>query len=166
MAVKDISKGEEITLCYPSPKEFKKLGFSTRGRMAGLFEEYRFHCKCCVCSGEVPDQEDIMKEVLELYKSVDPNDNRKTPPEWRKEAKTLDKIVDLTQKLYIGRVTDQKTNSLITLARAAHLARHEELLEKALDLCNKQVEETPLEEYRLIYENMKVALASGQLSSK
>ena len=100
-----------------------------------------------------------MKEVLELYKTVDPKDNRKTPSEWRKEAKTLDKIVDLTQKLYIGRFTDQKINSLINLARAAQLARDEELLEKALDLCNKQVEETPLEKYRLIYENMKVALA-------
>ena len=158
-AIKDISKGEEITLCYPDPIPFNELGSSSKGRKAALYKEYRFHCKCCVCSGLVPDQEDIMKEMLKLYKTINPNPIRKKPSDWKREAKILDKIVDLTQQLYIGSVAAEKINSLITLARTAQLARDEELLEKAMDTCSKEVERTQMEESRIIYENMKVVLA-------
>ena len=100
-----------------------------------------------------------MKKMLKLYKTINPNTNRKKPSDWKREAKILDKIVDLTQQLYIGSVVAEKINSLLTLARAAHLARDEELLEKALDTCSNEVEKTQMEESRLIYENMKLALA-------
>ena len=158
-AIKDISKGEEITYCYPGPKAFKQLGSSSKGRKAGLYREFKFHCKCCVCSGLVPDQEDIMEEMLKLYKTIKPNTNRKKPSDWKREAKILDKIVDLTQQLYIGSVAAEKIDSLVTLARVAQLARDEELLEKAMDNCSKEVERTQMEESRIIYENMKVVLA-------
>ena len=99
-----------------------------------------------------------MKEMLKLYKTINPNPNRKKPSDWNREGKILDKIVDLTQQLYIGRVAE-KINTLVSLAIAAQLARDEELLEKAMDTYSKEVEKMQMEEYRLIYENMKVVLA-------
>ena len=100
-----------------------------------------------------------MNEFLELYKTINPNPNQKTPSDWKREAKTLDKIVDLSQQLYIGNVAAEKINSLLYLARAAQLARDEELLKKALDTCSKEVEEMNMQEYRITFENLRSALA-------
>ena len=72
-AVKDISKGEEVTTFYAQCgcKEmdeffsFKAFGSDSKTRRAALKKHFRFDCKCCVCSGTVPEQEDIFKELKE-----------------------------------------------------------------------------------------------------
>ena len=52
---------------------------------------------------------------------------------WKKE--------DLTEKLDIGPVMDIKMNILCALAASAHLARNEEVLEKAMNSLKKLVDE-------------------------
>ena len=165
-AMKDISRGKEITYCYPGGKVFRQFGFSREERLTGLYKECRFHCKCCVCSGDVQDQEDIMKEVLKLYETVDCYPYQKNPTEWRREAKTFEKIFELYQKLYIGNVVEEKMELLRTLAIGAQLARDEDFLEKAMETLKKEVEETNLEEYRIMNEEMKASLAMWRTELK
>ena len=94
-AIKDISKGEEITVC--NIEEIKMLGNVRRMKPD---QRMAFVCKCDVCSGKIPGQEDIIQELLKLRscRSLHSNQYQKKPSNWRRDAKTADKIVDLTLK--------------------------------------------------------------------
>ena len=66
-----------------------------------------FDCKCCVCSGDVEDKEDVMRQLLELYKTLDSKHDQKkvsvySASDWTREAKTWTEIVDKTLTLHIG----------------------------------------------------------------
>ena len=107
-----------------------------------------------------------MKEVQELYETVDLYPYQRKPTDWRREAKTFEKIFELCQKLYIGNVVEEKMELLRTLAIGAQLARDEDFLEKAMETLNKEVEETNLEEYRIMNEEMKASLAMWRTELK
>ena len=170
-AIKDISRGEEITKCYiPQVPAFKTLGVNSRERMKTIKEKYSFDCKCEVCTGNVPDQEDIMRELGELYCSIlDIEDHyKKKPADWRKEAVTFDKIVELTKKQYIGPVESEKFNSAVSLANAAQMARDEDLLRKASGILKQVAEDSKLEHFKMQYEGgmEDYAMWKAQLKSK
>ena len=75
--------------------------------------------------------ENIIKELLKLHKAL-ADSRKKQPSNLAQEVQTLEKIVDLNLRLYIGSVND-KIWSMQALAAAAKQARNEELLKKAWD---------------------------------
>ena len=111
-----------------------------------------------------------MRELGELYCSIlDLEDHyQKKPADWRRVARTYDKIVERTKKLYIGSVEIEQFNSAISLASAAQLARDEDLLRKAFGILNKVVEESKLDYIRMHYEESMegYAMWNVQLKSK
>ena len=89
-AIKDISKGEEITICYF--RDVKKFGSMLRKRKTNIKKFYGFDCKCPVCSGKVPCQEKILKKMIELHNKLDPSST-----DWKKDAAPI-----LTTRLFTG----------------------------------------------------------------
>ena len=65
-AIKDISKGDEITVCELNNHFILYSGFNSQKRREKIKNEFGFDCLCCVCSGDLPDQEDVMMELLDL----------------------------------------------------------------------------------------------------
>merc|ERR1712227_679633 len=61
-AIKDISKGEEITIFYLR----ESLSFK-QTRQRNLKENFGFQCKCSVCRGHVDDQDSIIKKIVEIF---------------------------------------------------------------------------------------------------
>ena len=163
-AIKDISKGEEITVC--NIEEIKMLGNVRRMKPD---QRMAFVCKCDVCSGKIPGQEDIIQELLKLRscRSLHSNQYQKKPSDWRRDAKTADKIADLTLKLDLGKITT-KIYAFQDLARAAQMARDEDLQKKALDIMKKFVEDTRVEEIKEKYDLLKICVAqrSSEMKSK
>ena len=62
-AVRDISKGEEITIFY-----LLKLGsiVPKHVRQTYLKDKFGFDCKCNVCCGDVDDQDSILEKIAEM----------------------------------------------------------------------------------------------------
>ena len=140
-AIKDISKGEEVTIFYKCFNDYTymKLGWKVKERTKVFKKIFGFDCKCCVCSGIVPGQEDITKELIELHEAL------------RKEkteilfVKALDKIVDLSLRLYVGHL-DDKIRPLDMLASLGYNVRNEEILGKAKRQLKKLAEDTKLKD--------------------
>ena len=161
-AIKDISKGEEITKfyarcgCKEMDERFtiKAFGCNSQERRLVLKKHFRFDCKCCVCSGNVPEQEDIIKELLELHRRFDLNQTRKRKeaPFWAKQVKIADQIVDLTLKLYIGNIEDKVCSLKLLLATAGD-AQDEVHFEKALDGLRKIAKDTGIRSVVKFCEN-------------
>ena len=125
-----------------------------------------FVCNCPVCLGKVSSQEELGTKLMELHKQLSDNHYQKDLSVWRKEAGTLDKIVDLTLQLHIGKVED-KFQALNLLARRAHLARDEDRLRKAMETWKRMAEDIKLVDLLRGYEIMEECLAavSGELKS-
>ena len=109
--------------------------------MKVIKDQFGFDCKCCVCTGVVPDQEDIIKELLELH-SVD---------NLTIILQTFDQIVDLNFRLYIGSLHD-KLWVLEMMFKIACLEQDEDRLEKAKKQLKKIAEETKLKYVMQVYE--------------
>ena len=143
-AIKDISKGEEVTVFYEIQKpgtlnlSYYMYGCNAQERRAAIWKELRFYCKCSACSGNDSEQDKIIKELLKLHKALD--QSRKKPSMLSQEVKTLDQIVDLNLGLYIGSV-DGKIWALQSLGTAAARAGNEDLIKKASDGLKKLTEE-------------------------
>lgn len=125
-ALKDISKGEEITQCYIRglPK-YRQSDLKNR-----LKEEFGFDCECTVCSGETPNQDGIILELaLSLCCIPFGNGGRR-----RIDVSKLDKAIDLTIQLYVGHLTEKEQQQILAgLVVSAQLGREPVLLKKALD---------------------------------
>ena len=69
-AIKDISKGEEITIFY---LHCSKSIMTKDMKQRQLKEKFGFHCKCSVCCGQVDDQDSIIEKIVKIfdYKIVD-----------------------------------------------------------------------------------------------
>ena len=65
-AVKDISKEEEVTIFY-SPES--ALPWLHVDMIETIQEDFGVDCKCPVCSGEVPDQDDTMRKIVDVLNS-------------------------------------------------------------------------------------------------
>ena len=64
-AVKDISKKDEVTIFYPPENRFI-IHIQMRETIQ---EDFGFDCKCPVCSGEVPNQDDTMRKIVDVLNS-------------------------------------------------------------------------------------------------
>merc|ERR1719500_613673 len=126
-AIRDISKGEEVTVCQVSI-----VGLTSQERRARIRLYLYFDCKCCVCTGIIPDQEDIIKELLELHERFAMIHAREESSFRAEGVKVADKIVDLTQKLYIGPVEDKvwSLKPLLASANKVHKKKAQEALKK------------------------------------
>ena len=147
-------------------------GCTAEERRITIKRERGFDCKCCVCSGDAEDKEDVLRQLSELYKALDSKHDQKKASEysasdWTKEAKIWTEIVDKTLTLHIGGI-NAKVASVTLLAVTAHLARDQKLLEKARDIMKKLVEDTKLEYVRLGYECLERVFTrfSNKLKSK
>ena len=141
-AIKDISRGEEITICYVD--NIRRFGIGSDQRKAGIWRELTFNCVCSVCSGQVSDQEDILTRLSELHHKLNPFHLTEIVTGFEKwEARIQAEIVDLTMKLYIGK-PDDKIRALDVLARTAHLAREEKLVRKAMTTWRQLADDTNL----------------------
>ena len=166
-AIKDISKGEEVSLVYF--KSLKESGTNSQERKMSIKRKYGFECKCDVCSRKVDGQDEILKEIIdlqiELYQAFRHNHIQKRACDWRREVRAADKMVDLVMQLYIGDL-GEKLNLLEDLVRAAQMAREKDLQKKALDLWKKMAEDTKLEGVRLGYEGMERVVAQWSAKMK
>ena len=150
-AIKNISKGEEITICYFM--DVKKYGSIPRKRKTTIKKEMGFDCKCPACSGQVPSQEKTMKKLIEMHSRLNP-----MPSDWKREAGLWSRIFDLTMELKIGHPLE-KTSALESLAGFAHLARDKDLVKKAMDMLKKVSEEYKLEIVQRSLESGEICLA-------
>ena len=155
VAIKDISRGDEITKCYIGCNDMIKFGFNRQERMKKIRDTLGFECKCSVCSGNCVDQEEILKKIREQAKNLDSDHHLKKIVDWEREAKIYQKMAELTEKLDIGAVVDIKMNLLEGFAAAAHLARDEELLRKAMDSQKKLVVDSKMNDVRLANDRVK-----------
>ena len=170
-AVKDISKGEEITKCYLNSRDILNFGFNRLARKMRIQEVLGFDCMCSVCSGgpgSFVDQEDILKQMLELAKKLGPNHYQKKKVDWEREAQIYQRMAELTEELLIGTVMFYRMNLLSGVAASAHLARDEELLGKAMDSLKNVVEESKMVNKSLEFDRFMYDTTnwSSQLKSK
>ena len=125
LAAKDISKGEEVTECYIS-----KSGLMIKSQMKKEIREvFSFDCKCGVCSGSIPDQDEIISEINRLMakKNV-----------MMTEASKLERVVDLSRQLYIGHIKERFI-FLVLFVIASQMARDPIRLEKARELLKEEM---------------------------
>ena len=85
----------------------------------------------------------------------------------QRDVRTLERIADLGQKLYIGRMMSQKIDNG-HLVFAAQMARDSVSLKKGLQTLNKLAESSGLEEVKARYEEIKtdVETCSEEFMSK
>ena len=155
VAIKDISRGDEITKCYIGCDDMIKFGFNRQERMKKIRETLGFECKCSVCLGDCVDQEEILKKLREQAKNLDSDHHLKKNADWERDAKIYQKMAELTEKLDMGAVVDIKMNLLEGFAAAAHLARDEELLRKAMDSLQKLVVDSKMNDVRTTNDRVK-----------
>ena len=117
-----------------------------------------FVCNCPVCLGKVSSQEEIGTKLMELHEQLSEDHYEKDLSDWRKETATLDKIVDLTLQLHIGKVED-KFQVLNLLTRRAQLARDEDCLKKAMETWKQMAEDLQLVDLLRGYKIMEESLA-------
>ena len=169
-AIKDISRGDEVTMCYMNRPFI--FGLNRQQRRDQLKSSFGFVCSCSVCSGKTADQEDVLKKFSALCSSAK---NRSLlavfqnkSMDWQRDARDMEEIVELTNEVYIGNVVDIKMGTLVDAAIVAHLGRDEARLEKALECFHKLGEDTKLEYVNFNYEMFKQDLSrwTAQFKSK
>ena len=151
-AVKDISKEEDVTIFYPTENEV--LPWLNVHMRETIQEDFGFDCKCLVCSGEVPNQDDIMRkmwDVLNSNRERNKYDNEMTPSDWTREAIAYEPIVELAKTVYMGR-PEGKMASLLLFLQYAAKARNVGLLEKAVDGIKELAEKTGLEVFKWSFQ--------------
>ena len=166
-AIKDISKGEEITFSYLNIL----TSGSTEARKRYIKEEHNFVCHCDACSFPNRDQEIISLKLMVLLQALSSGEGvdhyKKGLSEWAKDAENIDKFNDLMQKFQLGNSMVRCT-SMISLAKTAQLARNQDLVKKGLDMFKKFSEDIKIEEIGLVYEKLDedLTLWSNNLKSK
>ena len=180
-AIKDIRKGEEVTIFYlhcAFSLSLKEL------RQEKLKDDLGFDCKCNVCCGNNDDQDVIIKKIAktmccsqsaskidtDFFDAFTSGPGKKfnyTPDEWKKFAIKSGLVLALSQELHIGKV-ETKLVFYHNAAFAAQMARNSVLLEKAMsawkELVMKTGFERRMEEYKEIEE--LVVKWSSEFNSK
>ena len=146
-AVKDISKEDEVTIFYD--RNYCASLWLHADLRETIQEDFGFDCKCPVCSGEVPNQDDIMRKIQDIISSNRERgcfkDNPKmTLLDWRREAIACGAIAELAKTLYMGR-PEGKLGTLIVFSRAARKSGNLDLVKKAVDGIKELAEKTGLE---------------------
>ena len=145
-AINKISKGEEVSFCYLHIYDSTMNKYERR---MILRDEFGFDCSCAVCTGEVPDQEEILKRLCDAMKSLEASQG-----DWQQGASKLAVVADLTPKLYIGQPQCKLANFL-TLFYFSQMARDPVLLEKSLDMMRELVETTQLDDLKKSFSLME-----------
>merc|ERR1719500_611286 len=113
-----------------------------------LQEFFQFDCKCGVCSGSIPHQDVLISEIsskIDLLYSPIVSFYQKKKKDWVKEASQLERAVDLTKQLYIGRISERlKVYSLFVVA--SQMARDSIRLKKAMDVMKEELSALGLKE--------------------
>ena len=144
-AVKNISKEDEVTIYYPNQYESPFLSHTVTKAL--IQRDFGFECKCVVCLGLVPNQDDIVKKIREIL-----NHNvlgmsgkqDKTLQDWKKEAIVFGTVSDLAKSLYVGREVE-KIISLVGLFQAAINSGNSELRRKTFFEMTALADKTGLE---------------------
>ena len=166
-AVKDISRGEEVTICYLL--DGQNIGSMAQRRTLLRLEHAISDCKCGVCSGDIPDPEALVLEFQRIFGFLKSfgydNLYQKKLSHWKKEAKVIEKVLDFFPQMYITTVED-KYRAYECVAEFAQMARDPVLLEKAMTTWKKLAEDTKLEQVTREHENMKEKLAQWSAQFK
>ena len=150
-AIKDISKEEEVTIFYPPEK--KTLPWLHADIREMIHEGYGFDCKCPVCSGEVPNQDDILRKIADIHYSIQERiegEDEKTLLDLKREAIAYGAIVELYKPVYMGRL-EEKIATLFALRKAALKSGNLDLVQKAVDGIKGLAEKTGLEGFKELY---------------
>ena len=142
-AVKNISKDDEVTIYYP-PLHCFRLHADNRRLIK---EDFGFDCRCVVCLGQVPNQDNIMERIRDIVTRDDfygLKDEEKTLRDWKREAIVNAMIFDLSKPLQIGREI-QKMKYLGILYKAAVNCGNSILMRKAEDEMKELADKTGLE---------------------
>ena len=108
-AIKNIFKEDEVTIYYPT-----HLPFPLHAVIRALIRKnYGFVCRCVVCSGQVPNQADIVEKICEIVKNnrdvvlkMTSEEMEMTSRDWKRVAIVFGVISDLAKPLY--RVSQKK----------------------------------------------------------
>ena len=152
-AIKDISKGEEVTHSLMTGTNF----ISQFEMKKSLQEKYRLDCNCPVCSGEIPNQDEIRSEIGPIINCLPQLSYKQTQiprTDWRVNVSRLERAIDLTKQLYIGDVFS-RGQTLVDIVAAAQLAREPVLLKKALATLKDQLAACGLDGCFKGFENLK-----------
>ena len=164
-AVRDISKGEEITIFYLV--KVKSLFLNQQDRQIYLKKLFGFNCKCSVCCGDIDDQDSIIEKMEKIFVSPDLEvlffrcSSKKyytNLDQWKRMAIKGAILTNLSQKLHIGSV-EAKMATYASAARAAQFARVQVLLERAMDAWKELVMKTGFEQLTVEYDKMKELVA-------
>ena len=139
-----------MTLFYPIDICLPSLHADMRET---IHEDFGFDCKCPVCSGEVPNQDDIMIKMMDIITSsgVGSKDrDERTLSDWTRLAIASGAVVELSRQVYMGR-PNLKLDILQTFRGVASKARKQALVAKALDGIKELAEKTGLEAFKEIH---------------
>ena len=153
-AVKNISKGGEVTIYYPlSPQSCYRAHAFIR---ESIQEDFGFDCKCVVCLGQVPNQDGIVEKIREAmnHNVFTIREEERTIQDWKRQAIVSENIYDLAKPLYIGRETE-KGMFLVSLHQGAVNSGNSVLERKTLDEVKELADKTGLEMMENLYENLK-----------
>lgn len=129
-AIRNISTGEEVTTFYIM--NGTTVNMMRSEIRATLKRDFFFDCKCSICVGEVPDQDDVKRKILKIVDFDLPPHDLKRPSDWTRDANQNERIMKLTNQMHIVPF-DTKCFSCIDLAYSAHMARDPVLRKKAMD---------------------------------
>ena len=128
-ATRNISKGEEVTTFYIMKGTTVNM---LRPEIRALLKTtFGFDCTCQICTGEIPDQDDLKRKILKIIEFAPPAHDLKRPSDWRREANECERIMVLTKQMHVVPF-DTKCFVCIDLAYAAHMARDPVLRKKAM----------------------------------
>ena len=143
-AVKNITKGDEVTIHYPSKWYCRPHAFIR----VSIQEDFGFNCKCVVCMGKVPNQDDIFTKFCQtLADNQDVAirlDDEKTLLEWKREAVVFGIMSFFLKPVYMGKEIE-KLRWLFMLHNAAMMSGNSDLMVKALDDMKELADKTGLE---------------------
>ena len=130
IAIKDISKGEEVTESYLEGLELK-----TKTQMrTELQADCSFDCKCGVCTGSIPDQDGIISKIKQLVPS--PTNPIVCTPITHNLR--LERAAELTKQLYVGRF-HARIAVLEQFVYASQRARDPIRLKKAVEFMKEEI---------------------------
>ena len=140
-AIKDISKGEEVTEYYMTK------GMMTKSqRREIILGAFSFDCKCSVCVGLISDQDGIISEIVSINakRCLNLTYQMKTE-DWMTEALKFERAADLTRKLDVGHILD-RISVIMNFVRVSQMARDPTRLKKALGILKEEIDAAGLKE--------------------
>ena len=161
-AIKDICKGEEITIFY---LHFNFGILPKLMRQTKLKDKFGFDCKCSVCCGKADDQDELTMKLFKLCSDSDLfRDSLKSkkyhcpPDEWKKFAIKEGLVLAVSQDLYIGNL-NTKIVACYRATIASQMARDPVIRGKALAVWKELVMKTGFEQRKADFKEIEEMVA-------